>query len=72
MTTVGGSLAVIAIGAILAFAINVSEEGPVDLDIIGYILIIVGAVGLVSGSIRFMAARRAAERGRTVDPTIIE
>jgi uncharacterized membrane protein YidH (DUF202 family) len=71
MTTVGGSLAVIAIGAILAFALNFSG-GPVDIKLVGWILIIVGLIGLVYGSIRFMAARRAAERGRPIDPTTIE
>ena len=42
----GASLFLIAIGAILAFAIDVSTEG-FNLSTIGIILMIVGALGLV-------------------------
>jgi hypothetical protein len=41
---IGASLFLIAIGAILAFAVNVDAEA-VDLDTIGVILMIVGALG---------------------------
>lgn len=41
---IGVSLFLIAIGAILAFAVNTGVEG-VDLQLVGYILMIVGAVG---------------------------
>ncbi|MEA2447472.1 MAG: hypothetical protein QOK47_1109 [Actinomycetota bacterium] len=41
---IGASLFLIAIGAILAFAVNVDTEA-VDLDTIGVILMIVGALG---------------------------
>jgi Domain of unknown function (DUF6458) len=39
------SLILIAVGAILAFAIT-REASGVDLDVVGYILMIVGGVGL--------------------------
>lgn len=42
----GTSIFLIAIGAILAFAINVETEG-VNLNTIGLILLIVGAIGAV-------------------------
>ncbi|HYI44815.1 MAG TPA: hypothetical protein VE174_05045 [Actinomycetota bacterium] len=41
---IGASLFLVAIGAILAFAVNVESEA-IDLDTIGVILMIVGAVG---------------------------
>jgi hypothetical protein len=41
---IGASLFLIAIGAILAFAVNV-ESDAIDLDTIGVILMIVGALG---------------------------
>lgn len=42
----GGSLALIAIGAILSFAVQDSING-VNLVVAGYILIAVGALGIV-------------------------
>ena len=42
----GFSLFLIAVGAILAFAVNARVSG-IDLDVVGYILMAVGAVGLV-------------------------
>ena len=41
---IGASLVLIAIGAILAFAVNVDAEA-FDIDTIGVILMVVGAVG---------------------------
>ena len=43
--TVGGSILLIAIGAILRFAVEVSVRG-IDLQVVGLILMIAGAVGL--------------------------
>jgi hypothetical protein len=45
MMTLGGSLVLIAVGAILAFAIKADVEG-VKLETVGVILLIIGAVGL--------------------------
>ena len=44
MPALGFSLFLIAVGAILAFAVNVSVSG-VSLYMVGIILLIVGAVG---------------------------
>jgi hypothetical protein len=41
----GVSLILIAAGAILAWAVNVSTNGSVNLHTIGYILLVVGIVG---------------------------
>lgn len=43
---IGASLILIAAGAILRWAINVNESA-VNLDVVGLILLIVGAVGLL-------------------------
>jgi Domain of unknown function (DUF6458) len=42
----GTSIVLIALGAILTFALNVSVSG-VNLDVVGWILMIVGALGIV-------------------------
>jgi hypothetical protein len=46
--TIGGSLLMIAAGAILKYAVNVHVEG-VDVQTVGLILMIVGGLGLVLG-----------------------
>lgn len=43
---IGTSVALLAIGGILAFALNVSVGG-VNIDVIGYILMAAGAIGLL-------------------------
>ena len=43
---IGASIFLIALGAILTFALNV-DIGAVDIDVIGWILMAVGALGLV-------------------------
>jgi Domain of unknown function (DUF6458) len=53
---IGGSLFLIALGAIMTFAIHKHVSG-VDLNAIGVILMIVGAVGLVI-SLVWMSTRR--------------
>jgi hypothetical protein len=42
------SLTLIAVGAILAFAVNQSDPNPpVDVDVVGWILMLVGLVGFL-------------------------
>ena len=43
---IGTSIFLLALGAILTFALNVSVSG-IDLDTVGIILMIVGAIGIV-------------------------
>jgi hypothetical protein len=43
---IGVSIFLIAVGAILAFAVDVSTSG-IDLNMVGVILMIVGGVGLL-------------------------
>jgi hypothetical protein len=42
----GTAIVLLALGAILAFALNVDVSG-VDLQVVGWILMIVGALGIV-------------------------
>ena len=48
---IGVSLFLIAVGAILTFALDLSVDvpnmGAVDMDLVGWILMAVGAIGLV-------------------------
>ncbi len=41
------SLILIAVGAILAWAVHPASSGSVDVNTVGYILLVVGIVGLV-------------------------
>jgi hypothetical protein len=69
--TVGGSIFLVAVGAILRYAVTDSISG-VDLATIGLILMIAGIVGLVIGLFMYASARRTAyvrpvERERVVE-----
>lgn len=41
------SLILIAVGAVLAFAVNQDPDPAVDIDVVGWILLLVGLFGLV-------------------------
>jgi hypothetical protein len=67
--TVGGSIFLIAVGAILRYAITDNISG-IDLQVIGLILMIAGVVGLLVGLFMYAnSTRRGAvvERDRYVD-----
>lgn len=53
----GGSVALIVIGAILYFAVNI-EVQPVDISLVGLILMIAGAIWLVVNLIVDATTRR--------------
>ena len=61
---IGTSIFLIAVGAILKWAVTFSVAG-VKLEVIGLILMVVGAIGLVLSLIRTstIARRRRATRG---------
>jgi Domain of unknown function (DUF6458) len=44
---IGASIALFALGAILAFAVTTNQVGAINLDVVGWILMIAGVVGLV-------------------------
>ena len=55
--TIGASLFLIAVGAILKFAVTASVGG-INLHVVGVILMIVGAVGLALGLAMAYTRRR--------------
>ena len=70
---IGASLVLIAIGAILKFAVTTSVSG-VDLATVGVVLMVVGIVGLVLSLVMASTARRTdvvhhSTRGELGDPT---
>lgn len=67
---IGSSIFFIALGAILAFAIQ-AEVNFVDITLVGYILMAVGVIGLIA-SLLLAAPRRqnrVSESRSVVDPT---
>jgi hypothetical protein len=63
---IGGSIFLIAVGAILAFAVHVSI-GWLSLNVVGYVLMVAGLVGLVL-TLWFWSSRRRT----VVTPTPVE
>jgi Domain of unknown function (DUF6458) len=57
--TIGTSLFLIGVGAILRYAVTATVAG-IDLDVAGLILMIVGAVGLVIGLFLIVRDRSSA------------
>lgn len=57
---IGSGIALVVIGAILVFAVNIDTGGFVDLDLIGYILMAAGVVVFLI-SLVLMFRRRTAE-----------
>ncbi|MCR4511814.1 DUF6458 family protein [Aeromicrobium sp. 50.2.37] len=62
---IGSSLFLLAAGAILAFAVQDSING-VDLTMVGYILIAVGALGLIVSLV--LSGRSRDRRGEVPPP----
>lgn len=54
--TFGGSICLIAIGLILALAVNVSVSG-IDLQLVGWILALAGALGLLLSLVLYRRRR---------------
>lgn len=62
---IGASVFLIAVGAILAFAVNASVQG-LDLAVVGYILMIAGVLGLALTLFIF------GPRSRTTSGAVVE
>ncbi|UQX89043.1 DUF6458 family protein [Jatrophihabitans telluris] len=69
--TIGASLLLIAIGAVLKFAITDNVKN-IDLGMIGVILMVIGAVGLILGIAITMSRRRTDIISRPGRTTYIE
>ena len=66
--TIGGGIALLVIGAILAFAINL-ENAWIDLDLIGYILMGAGVVVFIIGLVLLARRRQSVSTTRVMaDP----
>jgi len=65
--TIGTSLFLIAVGAILKFAVT-AHLGGIDLHVVGVILIIVGLAGLVLGLGMWVSSRESWRRGGAPPP----
>ncbi len=72
---IGVSLILIAVGAILAFAVNATVSG-LDLSTIGVILMIAGAIGLVTSMLIFgrssMGGRRTVVTDSYVEDDVVD
>ena len=64
---IGGSIFLLAVGAILAFAVNAQISG-IDINIIGWILMAAGLVGLIITLWYWNSRRRTVVTRRTGTP----
>lgn len=70
--TMGTGLVLIAVGAILRYAVN-DEIEAINLETVGLILIIVGAVAFVVGAIYAFGRRGRLVRAEVVErPAVVE
>ena len=67
---IGVSIFLIAVGAILAFAVEASLSG-LDLETVGVILMIVGAIGLVASLIFWSSFSPYGHRREVVDRGVV-
>jgi uncharacterized membrane protein SirB2 len=67
--SLGTGIVLLVIGAILAFAVNV-QVAWIDLQLVGYILMAAGVVGIILGIVLITRRRSSVSTSRTaVDPT---
>lgn len=63
---IGLSIFLIAVGAVLAFAVNITTSG-IDLSTVGVILMLVGGIGLAASLFIFGGGSRWGGRRTVVD-----
>jgi len=66
---IGASIFLVALGAVLAFALNESSIGPLEVQTVGYILMIAGIVGLALTLLVF--GPRHARRDDVVEERVV-
>lgn len=64
--TIGASIFLIAVGAILAFAVHATVAG-LDIQVVGYILMAAGILGLILSAVVWGPRRRVAPRADVVE-----
>ncbi|KQZ07663.1 hypothetical protein ESP57_17635 [Agromyces fucosus] len=68
--SIGLGILLVAIGAVLTFALNVTVDW-IDLDLVGYILMVAGAIVIIFGLIFMMRRRRSiSTTSSTADPVV--
>jgi membrane-bound ClpP family serine protease len=66
--SLGAGILLFVVGAILAFAVQVDVPG-IDLNLVGYILMIAGVVGVIIGIVLMTRKRQSISTSRTAaDP----
>lgn len=69
--TIGGGIALIAIGAVLTFALSEQQIGPLNVAVVGIILMAAGLIGLIFGLVQqrrvTTTSRPVTEERRVVD-----
>ncbi|HUR13106.1 MAG TPA: DUF6458 family protein [Mycobacteriales bacterium] len=68
---IGIGIFFIAVGAVLAFAVDASVNG-VDITAVGIILMIVGALGLLMDLVIFAPRRRGVVDGPATTRTVVD
>ena len=63
---IGGGIFLLVVGAILAFAVNDTSVGPLDLEVIGWICILGGILAIVL-SLVLMQQRRNTSHTEVVE-----
>jgi hypothetical protein len=67
---IGGSIFLIALGAILAFAVDV-EMGWLNLSVVGWVLMLAGVVGLIMTAYLWRGRRRTVVSTPAADPRVV-
>jgi hypothetical protein len=68
---IGAGVFLIAVGAVLAFAVHASVSG-IDIQTVGVILMIAGALGVALDLAVFAPRRRTVTTGVPVNRTVVE
>jgi len=66
---IGASIFLLALGAILAFAVNAHISG-IDLNIVGYVLMLAGLVGLII-TVWYWNSRRTSTTVRSTEQPVL-
>ncbi len=65
---IGAGIFLIAIGAILTFALNKQDIAGIDLPVVGVILMLAGLAGIILDLVIFAPRRRGVRDSAVVDP----
>jgi hypothetical protein len=64
----GVGIFLLAVGAVLAFAIHVTTNGAINVQVVGYILMAAGALGIVLSMVFWSSWGGFSRRREVVDP----